>query len=313
MSGPSAVGVPDRGRPVIETQQRAVLFADVVGSTSLYRQLGDTRAEALIRAALERVVGFVQVQGGRLVKTIGDCAMCELPTADAAAYAAMEIQRNARQPLMPGEAPVLFRVGFMLGPVVPREADVFGDAVNVAARLCDMAKMEQILTTESTAAALSSELRGSVRLFDQTPIKGITQSLTIVQLLWDRRAATQIFIAPSDVTLRMTTGLVLKYAGQSIVISEQQTPFTIGREAGCSLIVPSPFASRVHARIEMHRGKFSLVDESTNGTYVRPEGAEADRYAYIRREVFALLGRGVFALGERPDEELPHLLSYEVS
>lgn len=293
-------------------EQRAVLFADVVGSTALYRRLGDEKAEALIRAALERIAEIARGFGGRLVKTIGDCAMCDLPDADAAARTATEVQRQARGAVMNGET-VLFRVGFMLGPVVPREDDVFGDAVNIAARLCDMAKSEQILTTESTAETMSPELRSNVRLFDQTPVKGVSQSLTIVQLLWDRRAATQIFIAPSDAVLPMSSGLVLKYAGRNVLIAEQQLPFTIGREAGCSLIVPSPFASRVHARIEIHRGKFTLIDESTNGTYVRPDGAEAGKFVYIRREVFTLLGRGSFALGERPDEGLAHLLSYEVS
>jgi adenylate cyclase len=294
-------------------EQRAVLFADVVGSTALYRRLGDEKAEALIRGALERIAEHARRQGGRLVKTIGDCAMCELPDADAAARTAVEVQRQSRERMPSDEEPVLFRVGFMLGPVVPREDDVFGDAVNIAARLCDMAKSEQVLTTESTAETMSPEVRSNVRLFDQTPVKGVSQSLTIVQLLWDRRAATQIFIAPSDAVLPMSSGLVLKYAGQSVLIAEKQLPFTIGREPGCSLIVPSPFASRVHARIEMHRGKFSLVDESTNGTYVRPDGNDADKFVYIRREVFTMLGRGVFALGERPDEGLAHLLSYEVS
>jgi adenylate cyclase len=294
-------------------EQRAVLFADVVGSTALYRRLGDERAEALIRGALDRVVESVVKQGGRLIKTIGDCAMCELADADAAARAAIEVQRQAREPVMSDESPVLFRVGFTVGQVVPRDDDVFGDAVNIAARLCDMAKAEQVLTTEGTSALLSPEFRGSVRLFDQTPVKGVTQSLVIVQLLWDRRAATQIFIAPSEVALPANAGLVLKYAGQTVLISAQQIPFTIGREEGCSLVVPSPFASRVHARIELHRGKYTLVDESTNGTYVRPEGADPERFVYIRREVFALLGRGVFALGERPDDGLTHLLRYEVS
>jgi adenylate cyclase len=294
-------------------EQRAVLFADVVGSTALYRRLGDEKAEALIRSALERIAQITRGFGGRLVKTIGDCAMCELPDADAAARTAVEVQRQARTSPVDDKEQVLFRVGFMLGPVVPREDDVFGDAVNIAARLCDMAKAEQVLTTESTAETMATDLRSNVRLFDQTPVKGVSQALSIVQLLWDRRAATQIFIAPSDAVLPASNGLVLKYAGQSLLISEPQLPFTIGREPGCSLVVPSPFASRVHARIEMHRGKFTLVDESTNGTYVRPEGAEADKFVYIRREVFTLLGRGSFALGERADEQLTHLLSYEVS
>ncbi len=66
-------------------QERAVLFADVVGSTSLYRRLGDQVAEALIRKAIDGVTRVARLHGGRLVKTIGDCAMCELPDADAAA------------------------------------------------------------------------------------------------------------------------------------------------------------------------------------------------------------------------------------
>ncbi len=293
--------------------ERAVLFADVVGSTSLYRRLGDQVAEALIRKAIERVTGVARMQGGRLVKTIGDCAMCELPDANAAARMAMEVQRLARAPVMPGEAPVLFRIGFMVGPVVPRDDDVFGDAVNLAARLCDMAKAEQILTIESTTAALSAELRDSVRLFDQTPVKGVAESLSIVQLLWDRRAATQIFIAPRDMGMPASGGLVIRCNGQSILLAESQLPYTIGREEGCGLIVPSQFASRVHARIEMHRGKYTLVDESTNGTYVLPEGSAPDKPVYIRREGFTLLGRGMFALGERPDPDLPYLLRYEIA
>ncbi|HEY1076629.1 MAG TPA: adenylate/guanylate cyclase domain-containing protein [Fontimonas sp.] len=294
-------------------QERAVLFADVVGSTSLYRRLGDQVAEALIRKAIDRVTGVAKLHGGRLVKTIGDCAMCELPNADAAARTAMEVQRAARAPVMPGEAPVLFRIGFMVGQVVPRDHDVFGDAVNLAARLCDMAKAEQILTIESTAAGLSAELRDSVRLFDQTPVKGVSESLSIVQLLWDRRAATQIFIAPRDMDTLVSGGLVIKFNGQSLLLAESQLPFTIGREEGCGLIVPSQFASRVHARIEMHRGKYTLVDESTNGTYVLPEASAPDKPVYIRREGFTLLGRGMFALGERPDPDLPHLLRYEIA
>ncbi|QHS11211.1 adenylate/guanylate cyclase domain-containing protein [Sinimarinibacterium sp. NLF-5-8] len=296
----------------VDDAPRCILFADVVGSTALYRQLGDTRAEALIRGALARVTALVQAQGGRLIKTIGDCAMCDLPSADAAALAAMEVQRVARQPPTAGDPAVLFRIGFMLGPVVDRDGDIFGDAVNVAARLCDMAKAEQILTTETSAETLSAALRGSVRLFDQTVIKGISESVRIVQLVWDRRGATEIFIVPDELAAPQVTRLMLRHAGQTLLIGAQQMPFTIGRELGCDWVVPSPFASRVHARIELHRGKFTLVDESTNGTYVAPEGAHGDQVIYIRREGFTLLGRGSFALGERPDQAGAIVLHYQV-
>lgn len=296
-----------------EHESRAILFADVVGSTALYRRLGDARAEALIHLALQRVADVSQTHGGRRVKTIGDCALCEFPKADGAARAAMEIQRRCVAPLTRDEEPLFFRIGFMHGPVVLADNDVFGDAVNLASRLCDMAKQGQILSVESTAAHLGPALRSAIRLFDQTPIKGVTETLTIVQLLWDRRQATQIFVAPEDFSSSFATRMNLSHLGGSTLLTQAQLPFTIGREPGCSLIIASPCASRVHARIEHHRGKFTLVDESTNGTYVLPEGSPPERAVYIRREIFTLLGRGSFALGERPDARLPHLLKYEIS
>lgn len=295
------------------TSERAVLFADVVGSTALYRELGDQSAETLIRQALERVTQIAQGYGGRLIKTIGDCALCEFETADAAARTALDVQRRAHAAYEPCGRTVFFRIGFMLGPVVPRDDDIFGDAVNIAARLCDMAKVHQVLTTEASAATMAPDLRSNVRLFDQTPVKGVSENLIIVQLMTDRRAATQIFTAPTAMLMPKMGSIVLRYGGQTIALSAAQMPFTIGREEGCRLVVPSPFASREHARIEVRRGKFLLVDESTNGTYVLPDGADQERFVYLRRESFALLGKGVFALGERPDVDAPHLLQYEVS
>ena len=292
--------------------QRTVLFADVVGSTALYRRVGDAVAEKLVRRALDRIVAHTERLGGRLVKTIGDCALCEFPTADAAVQVAFELQRNARLiAAQAGEEPVLFRVGLMQGPVVMRDNDIFGDAVNMAARLCEIAKVDQVLTTEATALTLDAELRSTMRLFDKTPVKGVTESLNIVQLLWDRRAATEMFVLPKEFGAD-SSRLVLKYAGLTIAVASHQVPYTIGREAGCNLRVPSPCASREHARIELRRGKFNLVDESTNGTYVAPEGVAVDKSIYIRREPFTLLGRGTFALGERPESGIEHLLTYEV-
>jgi class 3 adenylate cyclase len=292
---------------------RSILFADIVGSTALYRRLGDTRAEELVNLALQRVAAIAQQHGGHLVKTIGDCALCEFQGPDAAAHTAMEVQRRSVATQTTDAEPIHFRIGFMHGPVVSRDQDVFGDAVNVASRLCDIAKLGQILTVESTARLMEPELRSGVRLFDQTPIKGVNETLTIVQLLWDRRAATQIFIAPQLMPGAGAEALALSYGGETRLLTEAQLPFTIGREPGCSLVVPSPCASRFHARIERHRGKFTLIDESTNGTYVLPDGSAPERAVYIRREVFALLGRGAFSLGERPDSGSEHLLCYEVS
>lgn len=291
---------------------RSILFADVVGSTATYRRLGDAAAERLIHQAMQRAEGLATLNGGRLVKTIGDCALCELPSPSAAARVAMELHRMSVVPLSEGEESVSFRVGFAHGAVVDRGQDVFGDVVNLAARLCDIAKSGQILTTEATAEFLDAEIRGGVRLFDQAALKGFAETLSVVQLLWDRRAATQIFVMPEMGPSVGLSRLQLAFGADQWTLDPSRLPFALGREASCDLVVPAVCVSRVHARIEQHRGKFVLVDESTNGTYVLPEASPSERAVYLRRESFALLGRGVIALGERPSADSAHLIRYEI-
>lgn len=286
-----------------------ILFADVVGSTALYRKLGDVAAEKLVRLGLDRLRKTAERHGGVQVKTIGDCSMCRFPAAASAAQAALDIQRESAMPLTADGDIVRLRVGFCEGPVVDRDGDVFGDAVNIAARVCDLAKADQILTVEATTLAFPPALKSQVRLFDKTPVKGVTGVLTIVQLLGDQRAATQMFVLPDDIA-SIAVSLLLRYRGQSINLAAASMPFVLGKDSTCNLVVPGQFASRKHLRIEYRRGKFTLIDESTNGTFVVPEGAPAAMY--IRNEAFTLSGKGRFALGTKPEAD-EHALSYEVS
>ena len=65
-------------------------------------------------------------------------------------------------------------------------------------------------------------------------------------------------------------------------------------------IINSNHASRLHARIEIRRGKFVIIDQSTNGTFVKTSDGEN---VYLRREESPLLGNGVISLGVNPDQE----------
>lgn len=67
------------------------------------------------------------------------------------------------------------------------------------------------------------------------------------------------------------------------------------------MMLPAPFASRKHVRIEYRRGKFMLVDESSNGTYVEVEDAGKAHVIYVRNEAYALVGSGRFSMGTRPE------------
>ena len=141
----------------------AVLFADVSGSTRLYESLGDERALAAIGRCLALVRGACESHAGRVIKTIGDEAMSVFPTADDAAQAAADMQQ-----LTTAEPPVesqrlALRVGFHFGPALETGGDVFGDSVNIAARLVGVAHGTQVITSAATVSALSPWLRTRVR------------------------------------------------------------------------------------------------------------------------------------------------------
>jgi adenylate cyclase len=288
----------------------AAMFCDVSGSTTLYRTLGDEAAEALVRGTLGRMTELVKAEQGSVIKTIGDELMCRFPTGEHAARAAIEMQRKVRLPGADGADKLRLRIGFAAGSAVERDGDLFGDVVNIAARLAAMAKADQILTTAATSDAFEPDLKGATRLFDQTPVKGIKELISVVQVLWDQRNQTTLVVLQPSAT-SVSGKLELGYAGKTYTFTPKDLPKRIGRGDDCDLLVRSESASRHHARIEYNRGKFTLVDESSNGTYVEVEEARGARHnlVYVRNEIFALVGIGRFSLGARPADD-PHVLTF---
>lgn len=117
-----------------------VLFADVSGSTRLYGKLGDAEALRAIGRCMERMELAVLANTGRVVKTIGDEIMAVFDTVDAGMLAAIAMQQGIDDlpPVAGGKMAI--RVGFHFGPAVDDNKDIFGDTVNVAARLAGLAK-----------------------------------------------------------------------------------------------------------------------------------------------------------------------------
>ena len=290
-----------------------ILFADLVGSTSLYRALGDEKAEQVVRLGLQRARATVTRHAGRVIKSLGDGLLCLFDDATNAAGAALELQRETRMPVIDDGARIRLRIGFYSGPVLEREGDVFGDAVNVAARLCSMAKPESILTTDRTSKLLSAELQPTVRVFDQTPVKGIEETFVIVQLVWDRRSHTEMFSMTGAGPAIVAFSLTLTYQDREIKLNPANLPFVIGREVDCTLVVAAPFASRHHARLEYRRGKFMLVDQSTNGTYLIASLKREAPAMYLRDESFPLMGEGLISLGAKIEQQTEHVLRYSVA
>jgi len=286
-----------------------ILFADVSGSTRLYERLGDDIARPLIAACVDLMARAVVDQRGKVIKTIGDEVMCTLPTADDAAAAAIEIQEQISDGVeFDGKThPITIRIGFHFGPVIHEKNDVFGDAVNVAARMAALAKGGQLITTKETVEAMNPVNKSSARLLDRLTVKGKRDTIDIYELVWQEDDATHIatglFSAPEQ-----SGKLQLTYDSTVQVIDPAQLPMSVGRGNRADMMVNDTFASREHIRFESRRGNFVLLDTSTNGTYIET----ADGSFYLRREELALRGTGKISLGRELSENPDQFITFEV-
>jgi class 3 adenylate cyclase len=279
----------------------AVLFADVSDSTRLYESLGDTAAFGNVREVIVLLKKITGAFKGRVVKTIGDGLMCAFPDADCAAGAAGEMQRKIAQlpPLDHGKK-LTIRVGFHFGPVIQDGDDVFGDSVNIAARMAGLALSGQAITTPGTVAVLSSRLRKATRQLDALPVKGKAEEIQVHELLW--QAGAEHTVIPGRVAARSVEngdGLALRliHRGQETLLKSSAT---FGRDSDNTVVIADPIASRRHARIELRAGRFVLMDQSSNGTFVT-FGNEGE--IRLRREEMILHSSGRIAFGHSAGEK----------
>ena len=275
----------------------AVLFADVSDSTKLYEAIGDTAAFGNVREVVALLKGITEAFNGRVVKTIGDGLMCTFPDADGCASAAGEMHRQiAQRPPLKNGKQITIRVGFHYGPVIEDGNDVFGDSVNVAARMAGLALPGQAITDAETAAAMSSSLRDTMRQINALPVKGKAEEIEVHELMWqtsvDRTVIPGRMAAPS-VPSQPSSGPKMKvmYRGREIVARD--TIF-LGRDDSNTIFIMDPMASRRHAKIELRAGKFVLIDQSSNGTFVI-FGSNAEMH--LKREEVILHGNGRIAFG----------------
>ncbi len=272
----------------------AVLFADIAGSTRLYEQLGDTAALAAISQCLTMAETSARGYGGRLVKTIGDEAMLAFGHADHAAESAAEIQRRMTEWSPAENVRLAFRMGFHFGAAIDVSGDVFGDSVNVAARMVGLAKRGQVILSSPTAELLSPALRGRVRELDVLTVKGKERDIGICELLWQDSSAELTAMAPRAEA--RAARLELRHGSHVHELNANSPSLTLGRDAGNDVVVADPLASRLHARIERRRDKFVLIDQSSNGTFVTIEG---EPEIQLRREEMILRRRGHISFGHR--------------
>jgi hypothetical protein len=267
--------------------------------------MGDQRAREMVHTCIEVMRAATESHSGTVIKTMGDEVMATFPTSDDALNASAHMQRQitSRADLQVDGQPVALRIGCHFGPVVLESRDVFGATVHTANRMTSQAKAGQIVTTAATVERLSPEWRASVRQIDIAMLKGQGNEVTLYEVLWQTDDVTSMLPAialSGSLPRQAPQRLLLQLGDQEIALDEGRTHVTIGRAEENDLIVRGNLISRIHARIEINRYKFVLIDQSTNGTFVHTTGGED---SFVRRDSMQLKGEGFIGLGKVPEPE----------
>ena len=276
----------------------AILFADVVGSTQLYEELGDTQARDMVGRCLEIMRGATEANNGQVIKTIGDEVMATFSEADDAMSAAKQMQEEitTAEDLAHEKGHVWIRVGCHFGAVVQEQRDIFGAAVHTANRMTSQAKAKQIITTLSTVERLSADWRATARQIDVATVRGKAEEVILFEIVWQPEEATSMLptVQWSRDKSRKPRRLSLRSQGKEVLVGEGRKSVTLGRAEDNDLVIKGNLISRVHARVEASRDKFTLIDESTNGTFVQTSDGDE---IFVRRDSTILSGEGVIGLG----------------
>jgi len=280
-----------------------IAFVDLADSVSVFETLGNDRATKAV-TKLTQWIGSVGLQhGGRVVKTLGDGVLLSFGNNQHAVEAIVEIQQEhaRRVAHWPKHLKLMMKIGVARGDVVQVDGDCFGDAVNVASRLSDLAGPEQILVTDQVIYKLG--LRHGVRSRTLGPmtIRGRAEPCEVFRIEWQPEVLSEFLTLPSGLPQPNTSaesvfgGIELEWLDAHHAFNLTDLPLKIGRVPEADFVVNDPRVSRLHAVIDIRSGNYVLEDISSYGTWIRFEGAE--NAISLRREECLLHSSGEIAMG----------------
>jgi class 3 adenylate cyclase len=288
----------------------AILFADVVGSTQLYDEFGDTKARETVARCLEVMKDATHKFDGTVIKTIGDEVMSTFPSVDDAMSAAAQMQARISADQDAGEdrIPVSIRIGCHFGPVVEEQNDIFGAAVHTANRMTSQAKAKQIVMSGTTVEHMGAEWAAQTRQIDIATVRGRVGEVALFELLWQPDEATSMLPTLGWESRTQTANrLVVSFRDTTIEVTDLKKHINMGRADDNDLVVKGNLISRIHARIEKRRGRFMLIDQSTNGTFLQSDTGEE---TFVRRDSTELVGEGIIGLGRVAKPGTPLAIHY---
>jgi class 3 adenylate cyclase len=293
----------------------SVVFADLVGSTGIFERLGDETAGRFLTQLTTALAKIFEQHHGRVVKLLGDGLFVVFPEENQALTACIAIQERLQQkPVRPGGTgrPVQMQMGIESGEVVEIQGDCYGDAVNSAARLADLAGADQILTSQRVRDALPRPQQDKLRSLGPMYLRGKAEVTEVFRVHWKEERDAEATVMGVSMFGQPTSEarLEIGIAGEVRRMLPRSEPITLGRSATADLPVNDSRVSRLHATIEWRGGHFVLGDASSFGTWVY-FGNQREPVVLRRTECY-LVGQGQIALGCDRNAEAAPLATFAV-
>lgn len=276
-----------------------ILYADISGSTRLYRTLGTDEAKRQLERCVKRIERSVESFKGTLLSSAVEEMVATFPCADDVVLAALDMQRRiADLPPVSGVR-LTIRIGVHFGSLNQGKDGLSGNAAEIGRSLLNLAGSGQIVTCDMTAACLSKPLQDGL-----LPIGGdmtLSTPLGDCQLFEIRERPGQGAYRPTAtanavaIAANPAERLFVRVNGAAYVIDNAAPRMSFGRDKECSYVLRGSKVSRHHAVIEKRgRSGFVLVDQSTNGTYLKLDGHEEQR---LQETEAIISGRGKIGFG----------------
>jgi adenylate cyclase len=286
----------------------AILLADVTGSTSLYETVGDAEAAVQVGSCLEWMREVVAATGGRFVSSKGDDVLATFAEPAAALTAAERIM--AGMPM----GGLSVHAGLHFGTVIATGSDIFGDAVNLSARLASLANAGEVLVSGDLVRRLPLAQAAALRRLSAMRCKGKALPVEVYTIEDDAPLQTEVLLVPGKGTIGHGApqgggvGVTLDFEGSRHFVDEGRS-ITLGRAPESDVVVSRPWVSRQHATIAVAHGRVELTDRSSYGSYVVDAlGCEI----VALRETIVLIGMGRISLGASVATADAAIISYEI-
>ncbi len=168
-----------------ERRLAAVMFTDIVGYTAL-TQVDESTALQLLEKHKELVRPILSRHRGREVKTVGDAFLVEFTSALEATECAVEVQKTLADHNASSSNKVEVRIGVHVGDVVHREGDIYGDAVNIAARIEPLARGGEVCISEQVYAQVRNKVPYRMERLPSQTLKNVQFPIDVYRIVLQR-------------------------------------------------------------------------------------------------------------------------------